>query len=176
MKLKELFEDTLQKLIITEGHLKDGYLRHNYYDDVVIDDVRIKDHCKIKSFKGLPKIIQGNLQADYLDELESLVGAPEEVKNVFMYDCPKITSLEGIGKEYFQKINGAFYITDSIRSHVLGLLKIQNLTGIQFDDIHEVDKLTEVQSIINKHLKAGRNINKCKSELKDAGLEEYAQL
>lgn len=64
---------------------------------------------------------------------------------------------------------GLLQIPASCKSHLLGLFKIERVTGILFYR-HDVAK------IITKHLRGERNILACQEELIDAGFGEFAQL
>jgi hypothetical protein len=125
----------------------------------------------------MPKIIKGNLIADYCFELTSLEDGPMEISNGFFYECEKISSLEGIGKNYLTKVRGKLYLPDCIKSNILGLLKVKELQGIHIDDENgSPDEFLRAISIINNHLKSGRRLTKCREELIEAGLKDYAKL
>ena len=63
----------------------------------------------------------------------------------------------------------ADFSNNPITSHVLGLMLIEDLQFVEFDN-------KQLQNIINKHLKEGRDVFECQNELMEAGLDEYAQL
>ena len=148
---KQLKEDITKNIEIYNSEIEDGRFPPEH------------------QYKG-QKIV-GFFDCGYCYKLTSLEGAPDSVTgNFYCGSCTKLTSLEGIGVKYLKQINGKIDLEDCpIKSHVLGLLKVKDLKEVKMDN-------KEVEEILNKHLKSGRNINKCKSELKDAGLEEYAQL
>lgn len=89
----------------------------------------------------------------------------------------RIDSLEGIGTKHLTSIgpDGELLISKKIKSNILGLLKIKNLKIVLIDGTPKPD-LEKAVKIINKHLASGRNIRKCKAELEDTGLDDYAQL
>jgi hypothetical protein len=86
----------------------------------------------------------------------------------------KITSLKGIGVDYLQEAGMYIHLPKSITSNILGLLKVKNLKECPTGNFH--NDLLEAIKIINKHLKSGRRLSKCKQELEDKGLKEYAKL
>jgi hypothetical protein len=83
--------------------------------------------------------------------------------------------------KHIKHINGtADFSINPIKSHVLGLLKIEGLKYIKFVTFGYTDKeLDSVAKIINKYLSGDRDamaVMSCQDELMDAGFEEYAQL
>lgn len=152
-------------------------------------------HNKLTSLEGAPSfpldnggMATGNFICSF-NQLTSLEGAPYAVFD-FTCNYNKLTSLEGCPKY----INGTLNISDNLlsnlkdihkhiqevgqiimltgnplKSHVLGLLKIEELTSIIFSDNVKLER------IINKYLPEG-DIFECQQELIDAGFEEYAQL
>ena len=58
-------------------------------------------------------------------------------------------------------------------SPVLSILKLQQVNNLSFEVVGQTPKWCR---ILEKYFDSSKNINKCKSELKEAGLEEYAQL
>ena len=156
MKLKELFE--LRKKL-NEDINKDIYIYHSE-----IEDGRFPEKHQYKGQK-----IVGAFNCGYCYKLTSLEGAPDSTGNFDCSGCTKLTSLEGIGIKYLKQINGEINLLGTpIKSHVLGLMKVKDLKEVKMDN-------KEVEEIINRHLRS-RNINKCRAELEDAGLEEFAQL
>jgi hypothetical protein len=86
----------------------------------------------------------------------------------------RMDTLSGINK-----VLSCEYLTieniKSIKSSILGILLIKNLDQIW--GIHgDLQVKPEWLDIINKHLKSGRRLRKCKQELEDAGLKEFAKL
>jgi hypothetical protein len=144
---------------------------------------------RLTSLRGSPNFVAGSFVCRN-NYLTSLKGGPEEV--VYNYDCSKnkLTSLEGAPKiigGYFycafnsltslegihlkiSRIDGyANFKKNPIKSHVLGLLLIDGLHKVWFDN-------ENLDEIINKYLKGSRDVFECQNELMDAGLDEYAQL
>ena len=84
----------------------------------------------------------------------------------------KLESLNGIHK-ILNKMNGFFYVTGNpIKSHVLGLLKVQGCKKVYLDN-------HQVQDILNKYLpntRGDKAVIECGFELQDAGFDEYARI
>lgn len=99
----------------------------------------------------------------------SFEGIPEEVEGDFYLGGNKFESLEGIHKHIKRVYGEIFFNNTPIKSHVLGLLKIKDLFRVILDN-------QEVQNIINKHIRNGRDVLACQNELIDAGFEDFAQL
>ena len=149
----------------------------------IINGDLILEKCKdLTSLAGCPHHIEGSFMIDFysatgsnLNKVTSLLDAPKIVKkDCVLMGCTGITSLKGIGTDYLIEVGLELLIPNTIQSNILGILKIQNLRSVS-NSKREIP-LYEAIKIINKHLSSGKNINKCKSELKEAGLEEYAQL
>jgi hypothetical protein len=81
-----------------------------------------------------------------------------------------ITSLKGIHNQ-LKKCHGMFVAhTNPIKSHVLGLLLIEGITGISLENY-------QVQDILNKHLGKGKaGVLAARQELLDLDLDDYAEL
>ena len=182
--------------------IKDGKLPFDYSNDILNGDLEIDGDYKLTSLEGCPKIVNGifwieskklkNLKSSpnevnsffcEIPTLTSLEGAPLRVRigngdssdgTVSLKVCEELTSLTGIGRDYFQQIDKAIVLPNTIKESMLGILKIKNLQEIR--NFNLTGDLENSARIINKYLDSGRNINKCKSELIEAGLEEYAQL
>ena len=97
---------------------------------------------------------------------------PQEIGTTLALDLP-LTSLKGIGDRV--KKCELIIVPGGLKSHILGLLKIKNLEIVSSSGIDASDDDWKAVKIINKYLDSNRNINKCRAELEDAGLEEYAQ-
>lgn len=129
---------------------------------------------------GAPIDVGGDFICNHMPSLTSLKTAqPIKIEaGAWFYRCG-FTSLKGIHK-YISYIGGvASFEANPIKSHMLGLLKIEGLEEIKFDvEVHggESTKGNSVTAIINRHLENGRNIFDCQAELEDNGYEEYAQL
>lgn len=125
------------------------------------------------------------------NELTSLEGAPSIVNGDVNATENRIASLKDIHK-VFKKITGVAHggrggeidlRGNPIKSHVLGLLKIEGLKRVIIGFINlanggnaENKRKVKAHDIINKHLAGDRNLLVCQEELMDAGLEEFAQL
>jgi hypothetical protein len=143
---------------------------------------------KLTSLEGCPEYVGKVFDCDD-NHITSLKGA-QVITRVHEFDCANnyITSLEFcpriIGKTLSAKQNRIenlhdihkhlqscvqLVLTDNpIKSHVLGLLKIEKLTSVELDN-------SKVEEIINKYLPLG-DIFACQEELIEAGFEEYAKL
>lgn len=126
----------------------------------------------LKTLQGGPKEIDGTLQCSFND-LSTFDGFPLIIGNNLFLSENKFTSLKNIHK-YIKKIGGTIFLTNNpIKSHILGLLLIENLSNIQFSSD------PDLENIINKYLPNSRGrtaVYDCQEELIQAGFEEYAQL
>ena len=132
------------------------------------------DYNKLRTLKGAPGRVLGFQCCG--NELTSLEGAPKHT-NYFNGSLNELTSLKGIHKHIIETHNIDF-TSNPIKSHILGLLKIEGLRWVEREKraVADNDKLDKAVRIINKHLQGSRNIFDCQAELEDAGLEEFAQL
>jgi len=159
----------LELLKITEEEFYDPEL-----GDLELTDDDIYNGQLPEELKGIR--IHGNFDCRECESLSSLENAP----NIVDEDCDfanamKLTSLEGIGKDYLLEIGGDLYLPLHLKSNALGILRIKKLTHV-INNSFAIDSLKRTVTIINKHLESGRNIWKCKEELIEAGLKEYAKL
>jgi hypothetical protein len=181
MKVKELFETIYNFGVkINQDGVINGSIKHDYLNDIVIGDFDCLE-LGLTTLKNCPKSIEGGFYC-YDNDLSSLEFCPDYVSGHFsFFENPKITSLEGIGTKYCFKIGRRIEIPNTITSNILGILKIKELTDIHTNPVTgsfgsiEGD-LLEAAEIINKHLQGARRINKCREELIEAGLKEYAKL
>lgn len=158
----------------------------------VPENARNLSELNIKYPKYEPNsIVNGIFSANGCDRLESLIGAPIEViKEVDLFECKKLNSLEGIPKichsymrmsscdsftsfnnvhKFITGINSIFYLPESLESNILGLLLIKKLdfcTGLK----------APVMDIMNRHLSSGKDVLECQEELIEKGFKEYAKL
>ena len=122
---------------------------------------------KLTSLEGAPSSVGGSLFCNN-NELTSIEGAPSQIGGYFYCRNNKLTSLSNIHK-YIKEVNGYINFEDNpIKSSVLGLVKINGLTNVMFDD-------KKLEKIMNKYLPLG-DIFDCQEELIEAGLEEFAEL
>lgn len=129
---------------------------------------------------GSPRTIDGFFACNNCN-VTSLEGAPIIITGDVYLLGNRLSSLEGIHK-HIRRIGGILYLEGNpIKSHVLGLLKIEDLLTVNLAyKLHPLLKnsppLVKVEEIINYHLVMGRNLLACQEELLDNGLDEYAQL
>lgn len=123
---------------------------------------------KLTSLEGAPETITRDFFCHH-NALTSLNGAPKYIKFSLDANSNALTSLEGIHKQIKSIGSGAYFEKNPIKSHVLGLLLIEDLKFVEFDN-------KPLQNIINKYLKNGKDVFECQNELMDAGLEDFAQL
>jgi hypothetical protein len=140
-------------------------------------------HCsnnKLTSLAEAPLEIAGDFICTNNRALTEL-GIKKPIKigaDFWLYRCG-LTSLKGIHRQVKQILGVASFEANPIRSHMLGLLKIEGLQEIKFDLENHGGAKTKgdtVTAIINRHLENGRDVIACQDELIDAGYEEYAQL
>ena len=168
---------------------------YTYYEQEIVDDMLVEyqgnkylpfqlaiwpTECNIinsdlNSFIILPNKINGDLRiANTI--FKDMEECPSIITQNFIFDMLPIRyRLSNYIKEakYITMTNN----TDNNISYkgFLSFLKIHNLRFVQTLGSLTLSHIPAAK-IINRHLKSGRNINKCKSELIEAGLEEYAQL
>jgi len=124
-------------------------------------------HNNLTSLQGAPQSVGGNFGCDN-NNLTSLQHAPQSVGGDFYCSNNNLTSLHDIHKQ-IKSIKGTLLCDDKIKSHILGLLLIKNLKGI--------DGIKKVKNIINKHLFAGdHDVHMCQEDLIQAGFAEMARL
>jgi hypothetical protein len=122
----------------------------------------------LTSLEGCPQIIKGDFIC-YNNKLQSLQYCPQIVEGNFTCSYNKLPSLQNIHK-YCNQIDGNLWVDiNPIKSHVLGVMLIENITRVVFDN-------KQVQKIINTHLKTDRDVYLCQDNLIKAGFAEYAQL
>lgn len=122
---------------------------------------------QLRSFHNFPRWISGDFHTD-TNPISSLEGAPEYVGRGVHIEGTRFTSLHNIHK-FFKEINSYITIDRKVKSHILGLMFIKGLQGV------EQDSDDAAVTIINKHLPGG-NPHEVQEELIDAGLSEYAKL
>jgi hypothetical protein len=137
---------------------------------VIGDDFRCSWN-ELTSLEDCPHTIRGSLLCEENKLLTSLKGAPRFVGgNVSFSGCTNLISLQNIHL-HFKKINGMFYFREvNDRTSILGLLLIQLLKGVVFDN-------ETITVILNKYIeKRNRNLLACALELVEAGYDEQAKL
>ena len=130
-------------------------------------------YTKITSLEGGPSWVGGYFYC-HGTKITSLEGGPSWVGGNFnCLDTQHLTSLHNIHKQ-IKHIGGQLYLSNTVKSHILGVMFIEGLQKIQ---IHWSNtKQKQVENIINKHLGGDRNIHLAQEELLEAGLKEYAKL
>lgn len=130
--------------------------------------LQVHNNKRTLSFKDCPEKI-GNRLSITSSKITDLEYFPKNVKEIYFYDIPNLIDLSEITKKLIscERIS----LSAEIDSGLVGLLKIKKLKEVKC--YHSNDNVKKVVDIINKYLNSGRNINKCISELEDAGLEEY---
>ena len=103
------------------------------------------------------------------NNLSTLEGISPRVGHNLWAARNNLTSLHNIHKHLKYVGISIGFKHNPIKSHVLGLLLIDGLQKIFLDN-------KEVEDIINKHLKNGRDIFACQEELIEAGFDEFANL
>ncbi len=178
MKLQELFEDKERSIRSTmekqPSHLPGSFFCSDRNLTSLVgapSSVGESFSChsnNLTSLEGAPSSVGGSFFC-YNNKLTSLEGAPSSVGGTFVCYNNKLTSLHNLHKQIKHIDGRADFDNNPIRSHILGLLLIAGLKYVELDH-------PGVQNIINKHLKAGRDIFACQEELIEAGFDEYAQL
>ena len=127
---------------------------------------------KITSLEGGPSYVGGNFSC-YGTNITSLEQVPSWVGGHFNCVVTKITSLHNIHKQ-IKHIGGQLYLSNTVKSHILGVMFITGLDKIEIDKGNKIQK--QVENIINKHLADDRNVHLVQEELLEAGLKEFAKL
>jgi hypothetical protein len=135
------------------------------------------DFCYINeqltSLEGCPKVVNGYFSC-YKNNLQSLQYCPQIVKGDFICSDNKLPSLQNIHK-YCKQVDGTLWATiNPIKSHVLGVMLIENIKLVDFT-MYNIELLS-IEQIINTHLKTDRDVFLCQDNLIKAGFAEYAQL
>ena len=182
MKLKELFEEdrTYEKAFTPRWGTWEKNIDCSFQQLTSLEGcpqlIRGDFNCennKLTSLVGSPRRIEGEFYGNNAGKLESLEGCPRYVVSDFYIKNCGLTNLHNIHK-HIDYIGDTLYVTlNPIKSHILGILKIDGLWSVWLDN-------KEVTKILHKYLKGipvrERDILACQQELIDAGFEEYAQL
>jgi hypothetical protein len=122
----------------------------------------------LQSLQYCPQIVKGGFLCSY-NNLQSLQYCPQIVNGSFYCNNNNLQSLQNIHK-YCKQIDRTMCAPDNpIKSHVLGVMLIENIQGVTF-------RQKQSQAIINRHLKTDRDVYLCQDSLIKAGFAEYAQL
>ena len=118
-------------------------------------------HNDLNSFEHFPKNVYGE------DGIDVSYNNFSSLKDIHKH-LHSVTGKDGIILSH-----------NPLKSHLLGLLKINGLKKVVLTDASGSKALHEAQRIINKYLPgngSNKDIMDCQSDLLDAGLDEYAQL
>lgn len=130
---------------------------------------------KLRSLKGAPRFVGSHFMCAQ-NSLGSLEHAPEQVGGRFVCHGNSPGLLHNIHK-YVKWIGAELEIDANINGHLLGVLKIKELSGVWIFVPQSLNhKLNAAIGIINKYLNTSRDIHACQEELLEAGLKEFAKL
>jgi hypothetical protein len=127
----------------------------------------------ITSLVGGPRFINDEMNCD-VNKLTDLMGAPLLCKNLFSCRRNNITSLKGIGKDYLRDCEDLQISGEYIKSNILGLLIVKNLSYISGTGLGDETWARIVYPYLNNT--KDRDIMECKEELMNAGFKDYAKL
>ena len=150
---------------------------------------------KVTDFKYFPKVV-GKCRGSSYHDIKNFKGLDNRLRE-FSFRClnnAKIKSLEGL-PEGLDELDISYVPIADIYNQcpnltTLGITRFNGLESIPLMSIFKFKKMKTFWSyadtagsdmekawdIVTEHLKSGRNFNKCKSELIEAGLDEFAQL
>ena len=126
-------------------------------------------HNSLTTLSGSPDFVKGhfNCASNLLTEIDV---PPSYMGGAFLCQDNNLTSLKGVHKKIKKLGNGTFYAANNpIKSHVLGVMLIDGITGVGLDN-------KEVESILNDGIRNKKHWTEVQAELEEAGFEEYAQL
>jgi hypothetical protein len=127
----------------------------------------------LQSLQYCPQIVKGSFHCS-INKLQSLQYCPQIVDGNFHCYNNKLPSLQNIHK-YCKQIDGLLWAyTNPFKSHVLGVMLIENIKRVDFTMNNVM--LISIEKIINTHLKTDRDVYICQDNLIKAGFAEYAQL
>lgn len=92
----------------------------------------------LSQLKNCPSEIDGNLVIDFGSERNGIIKHLKSLSvkkvngNVDISKLSKLSTLEGIGSNYFTEINGELNLPYNIKSNLLSILKIRKLTKFTF--------------------------------------------
>ena len=135
------------------------------------------ENNNLRNLMGSPNSVHFNFNCNS-NQLTSLKGAPNKIGGNFNCAFNKLTSLRGIHK-YFKGgwIKGRLDLSQNpITSHVLGVMLIPELKGVDYWSATLNVEHEKVAEILNYHLQNDRDVIQCQQDLIDAGLKAYAQL
>ena len=138
-------------------------------------------HGRKFNFSTLPEILAGITFRDdiYIGHINKLSNIQESHGYVNFLNA-NITTLQGIGKEYFKVIDNNITCNTAIRSNILGLLLVKKLSHIIVSEKIKFSRCTgniEPFIIVKKHLTTlERDILECQEELITKKYYQYAKL
>jgi hypothetical protein len=125
----------------------------------------------LTSLKGAPEIVGGDFNCGGAD-ITSLDGVPQYIGGYFSCYNTKVISLSGVDKR-IKQINGEFFCVTGA-THMLGILLIKGVTGIEFS-YNNLSGRGTIGQIMNKYIGTG-DILSAQDELIDAGFIDQARL
>jgi hypothetical protein len=128
----------------------------------------------LQSLQYCPQLVNGSFHCGN-NKLQSLQYCPQIVKGHFNCDHNKLQSLQNIHKYCKQLDKQLWAFNNPIKSHVLGVMLIENIKHIILSTDRN-NKLQTIENIINTHIKTDRDVYLCQDNLIKAGFAEYAQL
>jgi hypothetical protein len=129
------------------------------------------DRTSITSLEHCPSIIKGNFYCDNT-KITSLDYAPLKCLRI---DCGgnNLSNLSGIGRKYLRECT-TISLPDSIKSNMLGLCRVKNLTYLRASDPTNANKdFKEVLEIFKKYLQTDGS--DCAEELMQNRFNDYAK-
>jgi len=127
---------------------------------------------KITSLEGGPSYVGGGFSC-WGTDITSLEQGPSYVGGNLSCWNTQITSLHNIHKQ-IKHIGRMLSLSNTIKSHILGVMFIKGLQKIEFYNGNTEQK--QAISIINKHFAENRNVHLAQEKLIEAGLSEFAKL
>jgi hypothetical protein len=128
----------------------------------------------ITSLEFAPKIIHKDFYCEKT-KINSLNGSPLIVKKRFDCSNNNIPHLKGIGRSYLKECK-EMYLSDTIKSNILGLCRVINLEKIYIffkRDLIRSGDLYEAIEIVKNHLETDGS--ECQEELIQNGFTDYAK-
>lgn len=141
-------------------------------------DYYVSYNPELKSLEGMAETVVGglNLSTTMISE-EDFKYLPKALKELRLGSCENVKSISGLHK-YVEDIERAIGLSNvPLTGGLLGLLKIKNLTGLQYGFGSDIP-LNKALKIVDGYLpvKSNHAIMDCQDELIDAGLAVFAKL
>ena len=150
-------------------------LRKSHVEGVTLIDIPITD------LYGFPEYVKISVRLSELSKLETVKGDPitmDPVAGRFVIrDCPKLTSLSHCYKTITQ-CNMLQFKWQTVKTALLSVLRIKDLHILASMHNDQAIKFEQAVRIINSFLpiKSMSDIMKCKQELINANLSQYAKM